>query len=517
MARYSIDEKILTDMADGIRAVIGKEEGVPGFEEAIYYVEGETDDYSYVITCQTPEAKKVLVKDISITSDECDELYFKVGYCNDGVYSSISPYIEYRVGSEYIPNEIMLNATDMYLRIGASSRNIKTKIKISATVIALDADGNVLVNKEVVVPYSMTPEQMVDEINGLGNLPIVPDEAFVLTGNCDRRFENGGMDWLINSYGDRMSSENITNVQYMFQKSNVASIPFDLNFKSNATIDFNCMFWYASNLKEVPKFNGKPRVEDMGNFLGDCYSLKHLPDDIEDWFDWSYIDNATGEYYGGSRNGGMFQNCYNLRSIPMGFLNHMNPYKKSYMNIMYYRLFIANMMLDNIIGLPIPRASDMKHTSNIFSNTFGACHRLADMTFATNEDGSPIQVNWKSQTIDLSSYVGYFSGTSTISAYILPYNPDFDWRSKWVKDDATYQVLKNDPDWLTTEIAYSRYNHDSAVRTINSLPDTTISGGTNTIKFNGASGSLTDGGAINTLTEEEIAVATAKGWTVSLT
>jgi hypothetical protein len=42
------------------------------------------------------------------------------------------------------------------------------------------------------------------------------------------------------------------------------------------------------------------------------------------------------------------------------------------------------------------------------------------------------------------------------------------------------------------------------------------SGGTNTIKFKGASGAKTDGGAINTLTEEEIAVAAAKGWTVSL-
>ena len=69
-------------------------------------------------------------------------------------------------------------------------------------------------------------------------------------------------------------------------------------------------------------------------------------------------------------------------------------------------------------------------------------------------------------------------------------------------------------------INYSRYNHDSAVRTINSLPDTsaylTANGGTNTIIFKGASGASTDGGAINTLTEEEIAVATAKGWTVSL-
>ena len=90
---------------------------------------------------------------------------------------------------------------------------------------------------------------------------------------------------------------------------------------------------------------------------------------------------------------------------------------------------------------------------------------------------------------------------------------------KLVTDDTTYQALKNDPDWFSTKVEYSRYNHDSAVNTINSLPDTSAylatAGGTNTIKFKGAAGSKTDGGAINTLTEAEIAVATAKGWTVT--
>ena len=76
--------------------------------------------------------------------------------------------------------------------------------------------------------------------------------------------------------------------------------------------------------------------------------------------------------------------------------------------------------------------------------------------------------------------------------------------------------MKNDPDWWTTDIAYSKYNHDSAVRTLNSLPDVSISGsGSGTISFEGELGSATDGGAINTLTETEIAVATAKGWTVT--
>jgi hypothetical protein len=110
---------------------------------------------------------------------------------------------------------------------------------------------------------------------------------------------------------------------------------------------------------------------------------------------------------------------------------------------------------------------------------------------------------WANQVIDLSKQAGW--GTSTQTNYD---------KTKEVKDDATYQALKDDPDWWTNNVAYSRYNKESAVRTLNSLPDTTATG-SNTIKFKGEAGSLTDGGAINTLTEEEIAVAAAKGWTVS--
>ena len=89
-----------------------------------------------------------------------------------------------------------------------------------------------------------------------------------------------------------------------------------------------------------------------------------------------------------------------------------------------------------------------------------------------------------------------------------------------IKDDITYQTFKDDPNTWTGKLEYAFYNHDSAVETINSLPDTsaflTEKGGTNTIKFTGKAGSKTDGGAINTMTAEEIAVAAAKGWTVTL-
>ena len=129
------------------------------------------------------------------------------------------------------------------------------------------------------------------------------------------------------------------------------------------------------------------------------------------------------------------------------------------------------------------------------------------------DNNLPYSCNWKSQVIDLS-FVGYSSSYD----YILNYNSGIT-QDKNVTNNTTYRALKNDPDWFTGSPYYSRYNHDSAVRTINSLPDTSsylaTAGGTNTIKFSQLEGADTDGGAINTLTSSEIAVATAKGWTVT--
>jgi hypothetical protein len=145
----------------------------------------------------------------------------------------------------------------------------------------------------------------------------------------------------------------------------------------------------------------------------------------------------------------------------------------------------------------------------MFNNSFKFCYRLKDLTFETNEDGTPKTAQWKNQIIDLTYGVGYSGSASNIINYNSGITAD-----KEVKDQTTYDALKDDPDWFATNIAYSRYNKTSAVNTINSLPDTSAYG-TNTIKFYGIAGSATDGGAINTLTEEEIAVASAKGWTVS--
>ena len=83
----------------------------------------------------------------------------------------------------------------------------------------------------------------------------------------------------------------------------------------------------------------------------------------------------------------------------------------------------------------------------------------------------------------------------------------------WTEEDKT-TIINAGWDVVPINSINSLYNHDSAVETINSLPD--CSGcAAQTIQFNGNSGSAY-GKAINTLTDEEIAVATAKNWTVAI-
>lgn len=339
------------------------------------------------------------------------------------------------------------------------------------------------------------------------------DAELTISGDCYHRFINGAWDWFINKYGNRITTENISRASNMFQQSKVSNIPFDINFSQTDNHVIGYMFSDCSNLTSIPKINNcKPN--SMEYFFQECSGLRYLPDDIATWFDWSYLDSLTSDYAGCRDNS--FQNCYSLRSIPMDFLAHGNPVGH-YSRSIYYRGVYNCYALDELVNLPVPHYN-ATWTRNSFNQSFDRCSRLKNLTFALNpETNAPYVVKWKDQTIDLSDSVGYCSSSSKL--YILDYNSGIT-ADKEVTDDATYQALKDDPDWFTTNIAYSRYNHDSAVLTINSLPDAsayiTANGGTNTIMFRGESGSSTDGGAISNLTAEEIAVATAKGWTVTL-
>ena len=337
----------------------------------------------------------------------------------------------------------------------------------------------------------------------------LPEEALNITGNCDNRFWNGGWDWVIRDCGNKVITKDIISAEKMFGYSKVEEIPFELNFKANNSCKINNMFENCVNLKSIPKINNCQPINFM-YFFQSCCNLRYLPDDIADWFDWTYINNAPNSSAGAMNS--IFYYCCSLRSAPIDLLSHIGK-NTSYGYGYFARGFYSCYCLDELVNLPLPYTSTW--TSNAFGTSFNYTYRLKNLTFALQENGLPIEMNWRSQTIDLYNCIGYGISIADIIGHNSGITAD-----KEVKDDATYQALKNDPDWFTTKYEYSRYNHDSAVATINSLPDTSAylatAGGTNTIKFYGRSGELTDGGAINTLTEEEIAVAAAKGWTVSI-
>ena len=355
------------------------------------------------------------------------------------------------------------------------------------------------------------PSEMAAAITAIsgGSGPEIPDSAFVISGNCQYWDYSGRFDDFITAYKNKWSTINIKSCVYMFEQSQLTEIPFEINFDTNHQ-SANSMFRGCEKITKIPKLNNlKPN--DTAFLFDSCYRLRTIPNDFTNNWDFSYIDNQTSQY--SCPQNRMFCDCHSLRSIPIGLISHGNK------NIYYINSYFANgfsscYALDELVNLPIPYTK-ATWNNNSFSSTFFYCERLKNITFAKQDDGTPYSVNWKSQTINLTYNVGY----ATMKSAILNFNSGIT-ADKEVTDATTYAALKDDPDWWTVDVAYSRYNHDSAVATINSLPDTSAylatAGGTNTIKFKGDAGSATDGGAINTLTEEEIAVATAKGWTVTL-
>ena len=337
----------------------------------------------------------------------------------------------------------------------------------------------------------------ITDISGGGGSGVdIPDSAFVISGNV-RNWDYGGKwDSFITAYADKWSTRNIIDASYMFHKCSLDQIPFEINL-GNYPILAN-MFDY-SNITTLPTIIGNNIVVQSTSGFLNYSKIKSIPDDY-----FNFIGNVYDSWTNVSL---MFSDAGYLRNFPSSV--NIIPQKSSHTSHIYsfYRGMCDRCyVLDQINNLGVATLSTL--TGNAFSSAFESCARLKNITFESGKT-----VNWKNQTIELSSYVGYANNSLQITLNGIT-------ADKQVKDDATYQALKDDPDWWTTKVAYSRYNHDSAVATINSLPDTSAylaaNGGNNTIMFTGAAGSATDGGAINTLTQEEIAVATAKGWTVTL-
>ena len=258
------------------------------------------------------------------------------------------------------------------------------------------------------------------------------------------------------------------------------NIPIDLS----GTIDASYMFYNADKMKHLSDLNTS-HITDMTLMFGYCSSLKAIPK----------IDTSNTTYMEGLFTGckqitevpaldiskattlnGIFQYCHKLKSIPNSILENCGkddiPDYAQFYSYAFYQCY----NLKEILNLDVSVGYSFAY--NMFPCIVDDCYSLRRFTFKTNEDGSPINAQWDEQTLDFSQYTGWAGSKYTAQ--------------QWIDGDYV----------LNAEEAY--YNRDSMAETINSLPIVRNC----TIKFKQAQGQL--------LTDEEIALANSKGWTVSL-
>lgn len=441
----------------------------------------------------------------------------------NGVYRGLNYYRSYNIqldiyntkAYKVFPVQVHFATKDEY-DAAPTGYNIKSAIRQYPEVIALCAEQG----KTIWDIVDAWGGYDASTVKGYGTVTVDVQggdiEPVVLSGDLSYAFHYPTSQAMAERIGlKNIHTENVTNLAYTFSNNNTVEdlSDFEIN-PSNSVVKITYLFQNDAKLRILPRINDTLYVKEFGNLFDGCRQLRY----VEEFS--NHIVIQTGGITSAGRSN-LFNNCSSLRRVPnnlidnnamwcasTGTSNGYNP---------YYWLFYNCNSLDEVDGLGVDSKT---WTSNRFNNTFSTCCRVNKITFLTNEDGTAQIANWKAQVIDLSNAVGYASGTQMILSYNSGITAD-----KEVKDDESYAALKNDPDWFTATIDtsghafYSRYNKTSAVETINSLPDTSAylatAGGTNTIKFKGEAGSATDGGAINTMTEAEIAVAAAKGWTVS--
>lgn len=383
------------------------------------------------------------------------------------------------------------------------------------------AVNKIVINNEVQIDLTadtVTPSTLASGITAhdktgaiiTGTMASSPDAPTVseltIGGNLQFWDNYGAWDWFITKYGDQItvdSNNKITNMYGAFQYSQLEEIPISFVCDMSYDNSISSMFSGATKLKTLPSITGV--VKGMTTYtFKDCNNLSQIPASF--FTDYTY---TKGNFQS------MCEKCYCLRSIDTSF---MEQFTTLYTGTLYGNTFTyAFKNCEQLDELNIPiRDTTTEISVNMFYQAFDNIHRIKKLTF-----DAPNPVKWKNQVIDLTEYFGY-SQKNTITGqpkHLKENGYNTTITQDKVMTASTMTSLIGDADAYPTTINTSRYNHTSAVQTLNSLPDASAylasSGGTNTIKITKYLGGLT-GSSTNDLTEEEIAVATAKGWTVTL-
>lgn len=408
-----------------------------------------------------------------------------------------------------------LNAIGDAIRAKTGKTDLLTLDQMPTEIAAISGEAPVLKSLSIAANGVYVPGEGVDGFNHIEvnviNTEEIPETAFTFTGDCGYMFANEKWNWFLDSFQGQITTKNITDAGHMFDGNiSLTGVPFDINLKNTTPVPCSYLFAYCQNLLSAPaikgSFDSSSKRIDLDNLFFMCNKLREIPDDY-------FYNIGDTEFWEGnkqisSRRNNMFGYCFSLRSLPD---ITMLATESSLIDYSFYNNgFNYCIALDEIRNLPVSLAI---YTENAFVKTFDNCSRLKALTFKTNADGSAIVAYWKNQVIDLT--VNFGCGNSSM---ITGYNSGIT-KDKEITTEGQYEALKDDPDAYAIDYTFSRYNYNSAIETINSLPDTssyiTATDSTNIIKFNRVAGTNTDGGAIENLTEAEIAIAAAKGWTVA--
>lgn len=389
-----------------------------------------------------------------------------------------------------------------------------------------DFDVTTYASAHVAVPTGIFPEGTL-EIKTNGEHKVTTyDNVFVSvpTGGADvdEVVLSGDVNYGLSSalaaafmelYPDKIRTENLTTTQYLCRNSKAKRIPFSLNWADNSTAyNTNYMFANAYELEELPAMNNYT-PKNSSYLCQNARMLREIPEGFTSNWNFSQMNvksNTTNAGY-------VFSGCYSLRRVDSNFTKHWyNGGTSSYAcacNSLFYECY----NLDEVVGLGV--MPDLTITTNLLNAVVYGVYCIRRFTFATQDNGDPISVNWSNQTLNFADNFGYRYANDE-GAWMF-YNSGRTTNDR-IYDATSYAKNKNNPNAyvygnvLDNCVGYCFYNKVAAEETIRSLPDASSSGGVNTIKLKGESGKYTDGGAIKDMSEEVIAMATAKGWTVTL-
>ena len=354
----------------------------------------------------------------------------------------------------------------------------------------------------------MTLDEMPTEIAGISTGGDIPESALNFTSmeNIDY---NGNWDWFFTQYKSQITTSNISEFSQAFYNSKVTDLSgLVINMEPYTTgvptQRMNSAF-ALSKIETLPQINNL-QPGNVANCFQNCQNLTAV-NIVINW-------NAANaqDQPGWSDAASLFDGCYKLKTIDPSWFNRSTINWNS--STIYYYGFRDCSSLVSITDLGVENPASKSQSAvydNMFEKTFEKCYKLRKLTFKLNDDGTAIAANWANQIINVYE-LGWAKAGYPDSIYEIM-GWDF---SKKITNQEQFNSLKDDPEAWTTNNEYSLYTHDRVVETLNTLPDTHVylteykqnqADASNTIQF-----WLADRNRPN---EAEIAVATAKGWTVT--